>query len=393
MGKRERIFTDPKKIIDLLKATWNEWNEDKAPRLGAALAYYTAFSIAPLLLIIIAIAGLIFGEQAARGQIVGQIQGLVGEQGAQLIQTMLQNAQKPSANLIASIIGIVTLVLGALGVFGQLQDALNVIWEVAPKPGRGIVGVIKDRLLSFSMVIGTGFLLMVSLVLSAGVAAAGAFFGNLVPGPALLLEVLNFIISFAVITLMFAVIYKYLPDAKIAWSDVWVGAAATALLFTIGKFAIGWYMGRSTIGSTYGAAGSLAVLLIWVYYSAQILFFGAEFTQVYANQYGSHVVPAKDALSVTEAARAEQGMLHTETVQAATGNKKSAKRSSSRTPSDATPVKQLSPSPPKLSSIDARPNVDLSYQRNVAALLGFIAGAIAGARAARGTARDRREDS
>ncbi|MFN8498322.1 MAG: YihY/virulence factor BrkB family protein [Anaerolineae bacterium] len=297
------------KIFGLLKDTFSEFSEDKAPRLGASLAYYTVFSLAPLLVIAIGIAGVVFGAQAAQGQIMNAIGGLVGEQGAEGIQAMVAGASRqPSGGIIATIIGLVALLFGASGVFGALQDSLNTMWEVQPKPGRGILGMIKDRFFSFSMVLGTGFLLLVSLIISAGLSAVGAWLGNALPGGEALWQVINFIVSLAVITVIFALLFKYIPDAKIAWRDVWVGAFITALLFTIGKFAIGLYLGHSAFGSSYGAAGSLLVLLLWVYYSAQILFFGAEFTQVYANQYGSHVAPEPGAVPLTEEARAEQGM-------------------------------------------------------------------------------------
>ena len=295
-------------IFQLLKDTFSDWNEDKAPRLGAALAYYTIFSLAPLLVIAIAIAGFAFGQQAAQGQIIGQMRGLVGDQGAEMIQTMIESSRQPSAGIIATVIGVVTLLLGALGFFGQLQDALNTIWEVAPKPNRGILGIIKDRFLSLTMVLGIGFLLLVSLVISAVLAGVGSFLNTLFPGAELVLQVVNTVISFIVITLLFAMIYKILPDVEIAWHDVWIGAVITTVLFLIGRFLLGLYLGRGTVGSTYGAAGSLIVVLVWVYYSAQILFFGAEFTQVYANKYGSRVTPAGGAVPVSPEMRAQQGL-------------------------------------------------------------------------------------
>jgi membrane protein len=307
-----------KSMVELLKATIADWQEDKASRLAAALAYYTVFSLAPLLVIVIAIAGLVFGPEAARDQIDNQLQSLLGRDGAEAAQTMIASANKPTTGIIASIINIAILLFGASGVFAQLQDALNTVWEVAPKPGQGIISVIRSRFLSFSMVLGIGFLLLVSLVLSAGLAAVGAYLSHLLPGLDFLWQIVNFVISFGVITLLFAMIYKILPDAKIAWGDVWIGAAITALLFTIGKFLIGLYLGNASVGSAYGAAGSLVVLLIWVYYSAQILFFGAEFTQVYATKYGSRIVPAKNAVAVTEEAQAQQGMTRTEDLEAKT---------------------------------------------------------------------------
>jgi membrane protein len=211
---------------------------------------------------------------------------------------MIQRANKPSSGIVATVIAVVTLLFGASGLFGQLQDSLNTIWGVEPKSGRGIWGVIKDRFFSFVAVLGTGFLLLVSLVLTAGLSAMAKMFEGLLPGPEVLLQVLNFLISFAVIMGLFAMMFKILPDAQIAWSDVWVGAAMTALLFTIGKFLIGLYLGKSDVGSAYGAAGSLVIILVWVYYSAQILLFGAEFTQVYANRSGSRIVPTANAVAV-----------------------------------------------------------------------------------------------
>ena len=298
---------------ELIKEAFTDWNEDKAPRLAAALSYYALFAIAPLLVIVIAIAGLFFGQEAASGAIAGQIQGLVGEQSAQAIQEMVANAgASRSGGIIATIIGIVTLLFGALGVFGQLQDALNTIWEVQPKPDRGWLEMIKERLTPFTMVLGIAFLLLISLVISAALAAIGKFFGGIFPGFALIGQIINFVVSFGVITLLFAMIYKYLPDAKIAWNDVWIGAAATALLFTIGRLLLGLYLGRSSTASAYGAAGSLVIVLLWVYYSAQILFMGAEFTQVYAKKYGTQIEPAENAIPITEEARAQQGIPHKE---------------------------------------------------------------------------------
>ncbi|MBV8887521.1 MAG: YihY/virulence factor BrkB family protein [Chroococcidiopsidaceae cyanobacterium CP_BM_RX_35] len=292
----------------LLQETYTEWQQDKAERLAAALAYYTVFSLAPLLVIVIAIAGSVFGQQAARGQIVAQIQGLVGRQGAQFIQTAIQNANKPHAGTIASIISIVVLLLGASWVFGALQDALNTIWEVQPKPGRGMFTTIRSRFLSFTMIIVIGFLMLVSLVVSAGLTAATNFLGNALAGFDWIWRLVNFIISFGVVTLLFALIYKVLPDAKVAWKDVWIGAVITSLLFTIGKFLLGLYLGNGSFGSSYGAAGSLVVILAWVYYAAQILFFGAEFTQVYARKYGSRIVPNENAVPMSDEARAQQGL-------------------------------------------------------------------------------------
>jgi membrane protein len=285
-----------KTAFDVLKQTVREWLDDKAPRLGAALAYYTVFSIAPLLIIVIAIAGVVFGHDAAQEQIVSQVSGMTGEKGAEAVSGMLEAANKPKQGLIASVLAIITLLFGATGVFIQLQDALNTIWEVKPKPGRGIMGFVRQRLLSLAMVFGIGFLLLVSLVVSAGLAAAGKWFSGSMPGGEEIWHAINFAVSFGVIAALFTLMFKYLPDVKVAWKDVWLGGVITAFLFTIGKYALGMYLGRSSISSAYGAAGSFVILLLWVYYSAQILFFGAEFTQVYANRFGKKLEPAENAM-------------------------------------------------------------------------------------------------
>lgn len=298
-----------KDIVGLIKETVDRFNEDKGARLGASLAYYTIFSIAPLLVIAVAIAGAVFGRSTAQGQVIGTIQSVVGQQGGQAIGAMVESASQPRAGgILLTLLGIVTLLLGASGVFGALQDSLNTIWGVQPRPGGGLKGMVKERFFSFTLVVGTGFLLLVSLVVTAGLAAAGKWFSDAMPGGAGVWEGVNFVFSLLVVTVLFALIFKVVPDAAIAWRDIAIGAFVTALLFTIGKFAIGLYLGHSAFGSSYGAAGSLLVLLLWVYYSAQILFFGAEFTQVYANQYGSHVAPEPGAVPLTEEARAEQGM-------------------------------------------------------------------------------------
>jgi membrane protein len=290
---------NPKEILPILKETASEWMEDQAQSLGAALAYYTVFSLAPLLLIAIAIAGFFFGREAAQGQIFDQLRGLLGEASGKAMQDMVQNANtKPATGVMAALIGAVTLLFGASGVFGQLQTSLNAIWGVQPKPGRGVLGIIQDRILSFGFILVVGFLLLVSLLFTATIALVGEWFGGMVPGMEALIQILNSVLSLALITLLFATIFKFLPDAKIAWHDVWIGAFITAVLFTVGKFALGLYLGKSGVASSYGAAGSLIVLLLWVYYSSQILFFGAEFTQVYANRFGSHVAPADNAVAV-----------------------------------------------------------------------------------------------
>ncbi|MGF1482612.1 MAG: YihY/virulence factor BrkB family protein [Cyanophyceae cyanobacterium] len=301
----------PKIIFRLLKETFQEWQDDKASRLAAALAYYTVFSLAPLVIIAIAIAGAIFGEDAARGELVGQIEGLVGSDGAQVIQTAINNANRPNTGSIASTISIAVLLFGASGVFAQLQDALNTVWEVQVNPDLGIWGFIRKRILSFGAVLGIGFLLLVSLIISATLSAVSHYMSDIVPGVDFLWQLLNFAVSFMVVTFLFALMYKFLPDVKIKWSDVWIGAIITSLLFAVGKYALGLYLGRGSFGSTYGAAGSLVVLLAWVYYSAQILFFGAEFTQVYSRRYGSRIVPDEHAIPLSDEARAKQGIPRT----------------------------------------------------------------------------------
>jgi len=285
-----------KSIFSLLKESFKEWQEDEALQLGAALAYYTLFSIAPMLLVVISVAGFVFGREAVQGQLDNQIQGLVGAQGADAIQTMVANAgQHKEGGIWATVIAFVTILFGATGVFTQLQTSLNHIWDVKPKP-QGIKGLLRARAAAFGMLLGIGFLLLVSLVVSAGLTAAGNYMVGLLPGAEMVLQALNFLISFGVITVLFAMIFRFLPDVKIAWRDVWFGAAVTALLFTIGKFLIGLYLGNSSVASVYGAAGSLVIVLLWAYYSSQILFFGAELTQVWARRHGSHIVPDEHAM-------------------------------------------------------------------------------------------------
>ena len=299
-----------KAILALLKRTFDEWNKDNVPRLGAAMAYYTVVSIAPLLLVVIGVAALVFGREAAEGALVTQIQGLVGETAAQAIQTMLQNASKPSSGILATVLGIIMLLAGASGVFAELQSALNTIWKASARPEKGLLGLLKDRFLSLMMVLGTGFLLLVSLTVSASLAAIGSYLQHLLPFPEPFFHLLNFGISFGVITLLFAMMFKILPDAPVAWNDVWIGAAVTAFLFTVGKLLIGIYLGKANFASTYGAAGSLVVILVWVYYSTQILLFGAEFTNVYAMTYGSlkEAPAAGPAVSSKRSSPAKRGV-------------------------------------------------------------------------------------
>lgn len=298
------------KAWHLLKQSVSEWLEDKAPQLGAALALYAAISIAPLLIIALAIAAQFLGQRAAEGRIVSELESYVGQQAAQAIQDMIKSADQPGAGSVAAILGIAVLLFGASGVFSMLQTALNTIWEVKPKEGRGVSGIVRDRVLSFGMVFVVAVLLLASVVLTAFVSSLSTWFEDL-PGPTeWLAPIANFVVSLIVVTVLFAMIFKWLPDVKIAWSDVWLGAAVTAVLFTIGKSAIGFYLSHSSTASSYGVAGSFMVLLLWIYYSSQILFFGAEVTQVYANQFGSRIRPAANAERLTERDREQQGRPH-----------------------------------------------------------------------------------
>lgn len=271
----------------LLKETACRWNEINAPRLGAALAFYTMLSLAPLLVVSIGIAGLLFGEPTAQSHVVAQIQALAGEQGARGVQSLLDSASQPATGIFATGIGLLFLLFGASGVFGELRDSLNLVWGVRPASGKGLIGLIQYRFVSFAMVLGIGFLLLVSLVFTAAIAAVGGLFGGYLPVPESVLQIINTLLSFVAVTALFALLYKLVPDIDIEWRDVWIGAAVTSLLFSVGKFLIGLYLGKASIGSAYGAAGSLVVLLVWVYYSAQIFFLGAEFTHTFSNHHGS----------------------------------------------------------------------------------------------------------
>ena len=285
----------------MIMAAVKAWVDDYAPSMGAALSYYTLFSLAPLLIIVIAVAGMVFGQEAAQGEIVAQLRGIMGEEGAVAVEGMLKAAREPAKGVVATVVGLAMLLLGATAIFGELQSALDRIWRVpAPKEESGIWHLLRTRLLSFGLVFGLGFLLVVSLVVSAVLAALGKWWGGWFQGWDVLLEILNFVVSFGIFTLLFAMIYKIMPRANIPWGDVWTGAAVTALLFTIGKVLIGLYLGKSSLASGFGAAGSLVVLIAWVYYSAQIFLFGAEYTWVYANRHGSRLQKRApgDALAV-----------------------------------------------------------------------------------------------
>jgi membrane protein len=275
-------------VAPLIKETLRAWSNDYVPSMGAALAYYTLFSIAPLLLIVIAVAGMVFGEQAARGEIFEQLRGLMGAEGAAAVEALLQHASRPGGGVIATVTGVVLLFLGAMTVFGELQNALDRIWRApARKQTSGWWNLVRTRLASFGMILAIAFLLMVSLVLSALVSALGKLWGPTFAGWEVIAHLVDIALSFGLMTVLFALIYKVIPRVRIGWRDVWLGAAVTALLFALGKFLIGLYLGKSSVASAFGAAGSLVVMMVWVYYSAQIFLLGAEFAWVYAHEHGS----------------------------------------------------------------------------------------------------------
>jgi membrane protein len=260
------------------------WWDDNVPRLGASLAYYTLFAIAPILVVAVAIAGLVFGEEAVRGQLVGQIDHLVGREGARAVQALLAGASQRKSGVLATVLGSVTFVVAATGAFLELQAALNTIWRVKPKPGVNLKAFLLDRVRSFGLVVAIGFLLMVSLAVSTALAALSGWLGRWAPGVPRLWIAVNVLVSLGVITVLFAMLYRFLPDVHLRWRDVWAGAFTTAVLFTVGKQLIGLYLGQSTVASSYGAAGSVVVLLLWVYYASQIVLLGAEFTRAYAGR-------------------------------------------------------------------------------------------------------------
>lgn len=308
IAQRERVDTIPapppkrrfgvRDLWPTLKQTAVDWDAHNASRLAASLACYTLLSIAPLVVLSVAVAGIAFGDQAARGEISREIGSVVGSSAASAIEALVVNARAPSSGVIGSIVGLVILLFGASGAFNELQSALNTIWGVAPKPGRGFAGLVRDRFFSFAMVLAVAFLLMASLVVSAGLEGAGKFFAQYLPGGAGIWLLANFVISLAVTTGLFGLIFKVVPEAQIAWRDVLVGAAVTAILFAVGKWGLGFYIGRSGVTSSFGAAGSLVALVVWIYYSSQIVFLGAEFTQVFARRFGGRIRPDEGAVSV-----------------------------------------------------------------------------------------------
>lgn len=290
-----------KDAVKILKGTVDGFTEDRAMKLSASLSYYTIFSLAPLLLLMISLAGAFFGREAIQGEVFGQINGLLGNEAAAQIQEIIRNMELSGKTTTALVIGAVTLLIGATTVFAEIQDSINIIWKLKAKPKRGWLKLIKDRLLSSSLIVGLGFLLIVSLLVNGAVLALNQMLQARFPDVALILfQVLNVIISFGVITILFGVIFKVLPDAKIAWRDVRMGAFFTACLFMLGRFLIGLYIETTSTGSAYGAAGSLIIILVWVYYTAAILYFGAEFTRVYAEHVGARIEPAQYAVYVEQ---------------------------------------------------------------------------------------------
>ncbi len=281
-------------LIRMFGTAISAWLADAAPRLGASLAYYTLFSLAPILLVAIAIAGLVFGEEAVRGQIVTQIDQLVGSEGAEAVQTLLQGARREQGGALATVLGTITFLLATTGAFLELQYALNRVWRVQPKPGLSVRAFLVDRLRSFGIVVAIGFLLLVSLAVSAALAALGGVLGR-APGLPLIWTVVNTVLGLGVISVLFALLFKYLPDVELRWRDVWVGAVVTAILFTAGKQLIGLYLGKSATASSYGAAGSVVVLMLWVYYTSQVVLLGAEFTRVFTRRNRTRPKPQEFA--------------------------------------------------------------------------------------------------
>jgi membrane protein len=300
--KREKSCPAPAPSTEavwfILKTTATQWINDKCPQLGAALAYFTVFSLAPLVLILLAFFGLFFGSQNARDKIIEQLQFMIDPSGIKVIKEIAASVSKPQSSILATTLGIIVGLFGASGVFGQLQDALNTIWGVKAKPGASLWAFIRARFLSFAMVAGVCFLLLVSLTIESVLRGLSNYLQNLLPGGHILALVLFLILDFGVVIVLFAMIFRFLPDIKIGWRDVWIGASLTAVLFVVGKFILGLYLGSGAAGSAYGAASSLITLLLWIYYSAQILLFGAEFTQVYTHTYGSRVEPEDHAVRV-----------------------------------------------------------------------------------------------
>jgi membrane protein len=299
----------PRDLLPLFKEAASGWVEDGAMRLSSSLAYYAIFSLAPLLVIVVSIAGFVFGEEAARGQLAQQIATLAGAGAGDAIQTAVHSsASHQTTGVLATIIGSAVLLFGASTVFAELKDVLNIIWGVIVRPGRPFLTMVRDRFFSFSIVLAIGFLLLISLVISILLAALGMYMSGRLQLPSAIWQAWDFLISFMVVSCLFAVIFKLLPNVLIGWSDVWLGSVSTAFLFTVGKFVIGYYLAASSIASSFGAAGSVVIVLVWIYYSACILFFGAEITKVYARKFGSGVVPNSRAVLVDDLLRTRLGL-------------------------------------------------------------------------------------
>ncbi len=288
-------MTALRNVWSLVRDAGKAWMADNATRLGAAVAFYSILSLAPLVVLAVSIAGLAFGDDAARQGMLQQSEQLMGKEGAQVVNTTLENAKKPEAGIFATVVGIVTLLIGASGVFGELHDAMNNIWGVREKSGRGILGLLRDKFLSFGMVLSIGFLLLVSLVLSTLLSAFGDYMSGLAPGVPVLMRIASFVVNLVVVTALFALLFRYLPDARAPWRGIWFGALTTAVLFTIGKYLIGLYLGQAAVGTPFGAAGSLVAMVVWVYYSALIVFFGVELTKVRLEQEHVAVEPLPNA--------------------------------------------------------------------------------------------------
>ena len=370
-----------KDLFPLLKDTFTAFGETKCARLAAALSYYTIFSIAPILIVVISIAALFFNAANARTEIIAQISNVVGSTGADAIGEILTNANKggKGGNIIATVIGFATILVGATGLFAALQDSLNTIWGVEPKPDAGIIVMIKARLLSFVMVLGIGFLLIVSLVASVAVKAASDWLGGVLGGAEWIAPVLNVLLFFILITAFFAMMFKILPDAQIQWRDVWVGAGLTSILFSVGKSFLSWYLARPGTASAYGSAGALVVLLLWINYASQILFFGAEFTKVYANKFGSKIEPEAHAQEISPEKRAAQGIAPEPTHQgartAATSNAKDVVKGKIK--GDALPSDQnLSPEEKLKKIAELRAESKKNFEFSMAVLAGGLAAVV-----------------
>lgn len=299
-----------KELWTIARKTFQEWQEDKASRLAASLAYYMVFSIAPLLLIVIVVVGAVWGEEAARGQIFTELEDVVGAETADAIQSLVNNVNQSQSSGLAAAIGIGGLLISATTIFAQLQDALNTIWDVKPRPGRGILGMVKVRATGFLVIGGLGLLLLLSLVIDTMLNAITGPASDVLPSATfgILLWILNLALGIGLLTLAFALVYKILPDVEISWEDVWVGSLVTAILFTIGRYVLTFYIARNSTASAYGAAGSLIIILLWVNYSAQIFFFGAEFTQVYARRHGKLIQPSENAVPLKAEDRRKMGL-------------------------------------------------------------------------------------